>query len=293
MQAVTTLTPSVSTSKPLDAESLDEGNAVDKPMSNAPSTTEVAVDATEHFASKAAPADARSPKRARIVQSEHSEPNVKPLVINLQGTIAAGKSTQLNALREHFEHDSSVVFVDEPLNEWQQHRLLEFMYNGLDANAKNMPLGDEALDPSSFQTVALATRTARLFHALQTPGLHVVICERSPEADKHVFADATLNTTAQRNAYDLVYQKVLSMLPPITKHHFLLKLDAASAKLRIGKRARSEEQKISLEYLHMLDKGHEALLQSVGDHQTVFDGGMDRAELSKALIARIEQLKQA
>ena len=167
------------------------------------------------------------------------------------------------------------------------------MYNGLQANDKNMPLGDDVLDPSSFQTVALSTRTARLFHALQTPGVRVVICERSPEAYKHVFADATLNTTAQRNAYDLVYDKVLSMLPPIVKHHFLLKLDAASAKLRIGKRARSEEQSISLEYLGMLDKGHQALLDSAGENQTVFDGSMDRAELSKALIERIEQLKQA
>ena len=309
MDASATLTPTVASTKPMEAEPTDSADVVDKPMSNAASTDDVAAVANDKDAANQARSQAPSPKRARIQQGEHkSDPDqdksedkvehsshqaVKPLVINLQGTIAAGKSTQLNALREHFANDSTVVFVDEPLDEWQNHRLLEFMYNGLQAIEKNVPLGDEALDPSSFQTVALATRTARLFHALTTPGVRVVICERSPEADKHVFADATLKTTAQRNAYTLVYDKVLSMLPPVTKHHFLLKLDVASAKLRIGKRARAEEQTISLEYLGMLDKGHEALLESAGANQTVFDGAMDREELSKLLIDRIEQLKQA
>ena len=275
----------------------------EKPMSNVASATDVAAVAVAKVDSDGVRADAPSPKRARIEPEVDNVVNVshsnlpqsanegKKLVVSFQGTIGAGKTTQLTALREFYKNDPSVMFVDEPLDEWQEYRLLEFMYNGLEANKDAQPLGDNALDPCSFQTVALATRVARLHQALSSPKVQVVICERSPEADKYVFAEATLKTTAQRNAYKLVYDKVLSMLPPFVNHHFLLKLDPASAKLRICKRARPEEQSISLEYLAMLDKGHKSLIESVPEHHTTFDAGMDRDELSKTILVRIEALK--
>jgi len=281
----------------------DCADDAEKPMSNVASATDVAavaVVADAKVESDGARADAPSPKRARIEPEvdnvshsnlPQSAKEGKKLVISFQGTIGAGKTTQLTALREFYKNDPSVMFVDEPLDEWQEYRLLEFMYNGLEANENAQPLGDNALDPCSFQTVALATRVARLHQALSSPEVDVVICERSPEADKYVFAEATLKTTAQRNAYKLVYDKVLSMLPPFVNHHFLLKLDPASAKSRICKRARPEEQSISLDYLAMLDKGHESLIESVPEHHTTFDAGMDRGELSKTILARIEALK--
>lgn len=232
-------------------------------------------------------------KRARISGDDQvcALENSTPIVINLQGTIAAGKSTQLAALREHYKHDETVAFVDEPLDLWQKYDLLKFMYNGLEANNNNQPLGDEALDPCSFQTVALATRTASLHKVLMDPKVRVVICERSPEADKYVFATTTLKTTAQRNAYELVYDKVLSMLPPTKTHHFVLQLDPSVAKKRILSRNRTEELNISLEYLETLDQGHHTLMDSTLYASYMFEANVEPQQLTCNLIERIDFLK--
>lgn len=61
-----------------------------------------------------------------------------PLLITIEGTIGAGKSTVMRALREQYAGNAAVTFVDEPVDAWIGARtetgdsvnLLDAMYRG-------------------------------------------------------------------------------------------------------------------------------------------------------------------
>lgn len=219
-----------------------------------------------------------------------AKPSCAPiLLVTLQGTIAAGKSTQMAALRAHFAKDSSVSFVDEPLAEWEDYGVLKAMYKGMQCAKDGTPLDDDALDPVAFQTVAALTRSAGLFKAFNDPNVKLVISERDTYSDKYVFAGATLTTTAQKQAYELVFKSITSMFPSnLVRHHLILKLDPSTALERIKTRGREAETGVTQEYLTMLEQGHDNLQKD--EDATVFDGNLSPDTLTAKLVESINQL---
>ena len=41
-------------------------------------------------------------------------------IISIEGNIGSGKSTLLSNLRQHYENNSNVVFLKEPVDEWEK-----------------------------------------------------------------------------------------------------------------------------------------------------------------------------
>ena len=70
------------------------------------------------------------------------------------------------------------MFVDEPVQLWEQHGLLSAMYSGM-------------LSRVAFQQAALVTRGAALQKALAT-GAKLIITERSVVSDRACFAKVNL-----------------------------------------------------------------------------------------------------
>ena len=115
-----------------------------------------------------------------------------PFVLSLEGNIGAGKSTVLAALRQRFASHPNVVFVAEPVAEWEQAGLLAAMYSG-------------ALSHVAFQMTAMATRYSDLSRALATPGVSLLVAERSLASDRRIFAQTHLRgieATAYETAAD-------------------------------------------------------------------------------------------
>ena len=53
--------------------------------------------------------------------------NTMPLLLAIEGNIGIARSTLLNKLKQHYRNDSSVVFVDEPVDTWEEKGLLAEM----------------------------------------------------------------------------------------------------------------------------------------------------------------------
>ena len=107
----------------------------------------------------------------------------KRTLISLEGNIGAGKSTLLEHLEKHFATNEEYVFLREPVHLWEHIR---------DKNGNTM-LSKFYSDPVkyafSFQIMAYTTRLHELKRIVrENPKCKVIICERSLEADKHIFA---------------------------------------------------------------------------------------------------------
>ena len=183
-------------------------------------------------------------------------------VIAIEGNIGVGKSTFLERLRAEFADDARVVFVAEPVAEWESVRdekgrgVLECYYR------------DKNRYAFSFQMLAYISRLSALRAALAARPA-VVVMERSLETDRRVFA-AMLHDDGhigqlEMSIYLKWYDAFMADLPP-TKHVYL-RCDPATAAARAKRRARAGEC-VPLAYLRACHDYHERWLMS-GDARCV------------------------
>lgn len=187
-----------------------------------------------------------------------------PRLLCVEGGIGVGKSTALYALRQLFDDDDSVVFVDEPVAAWERVGLLPALYSG-------------EVSRATFQLTALGSRFGPLQRAVRRPGTRLVICERSPYTDYHVFAKCNLAAgSVDRRAYELVYSELLRCLPPNLQATFVyLKAPADLLAQRIERRGREAEtrrwgngaQPLPLSYLAALECAHDAYFEGLQAQQ--------------------------
>ena len=216
------------------------------------------------------------------------------IVINLQGTIAAGKSTQMNLLRKRYENDSTVAFVDEPLDLWVQHGLLEAYYKTQNSLKLFTGVGfHNSFFPATFQLVALITRARLFVEAIKPPHIKLVFAERSMHADLHVFANANLEGDANKAAYQLVYDSLQALIPSTCHHHFFLHIDTANAMSRIRTRGRKGEDLIDLKYMQDLDDGHTKMAKAYESETHTFDATQDPNALHDEIVAHVEDLRRS
>lgn len=223
---------------------------------------------------------------ASTVLAEHMPPIH---VVEIDGTIGSGKSTQLDALRKHFADDERVCFCDEPLVDWEKYGLLTAFYKGksyMDAN-KGM-LSQELLSPAAFQLVALFTRMSNLLKTCnQTPRPKVIFCERSTSADKYAFAANLLAEGANADAYELCYESSHGMLPSnIVKHKILLDVAVDCAISRIALRNRECEKNIDVGYMKSIESGHTAMMEHTDSSRAhIIDGSQDVDAVRKQIMS--------
>ena len=125
-------------------------------------------------------------------------------MLSLEGSIGAGKSTMLTSLRKQLADEPGVVFVEEQVERWEEAGLLQAMYDG-------------SLSKAVFQQVALMSLAAGLFKALQTPGVRLVVSERSPHSNA-IFAQVNLGGI-EMMAYQVTLAQLLDALPADMERH--------------------------------------------------------------------------
>ena len=110
------------------------------------------------------------------------QPMEQPVkLITVEGSIGIGKSTLLLRLKDRLAHDPSVVFVEERVSDWVHHGFLQRVYS-------------EPAVRLAFQQMALTCLICDLRRALSsTPAPRLIIMERSPFGNYHVFAKANLD----------------------------------------------------------------------------------------------------
>jgi deoxyadenosine/deoxycytidine kinase len=188
-----------------------------------------------------------------------------PLIVSIEGNIGAGKSTFLEKLRENLgEGDSNleVVFMQEPVDVWQT--ITD--KSGEDILTKYY--ADPAKYAFSFQIMAYSTRLAMFKKAVREhPNCDVILCERSLEADRNIFAKMLRD---EGNIEDIMYQ-IYDRLYADTAQDYLADgiVYMATPPMvcydRIQQRNRKGESEIAMPYLMNCHAYHTAWLSNQTD----------------------------
>ena len=177
-------------------------------------------------------------------------------ILSIEGNIGAGKSTLLDQLKKE-SFGRKVVFMQEPVDQWST----------ICNESGDTILSCFYQDPSKyafvFQVMAFTSRLAAFKRLVkENPDCELIVCERSLEADRNIFAQMMRD---QGSMEPMVYQ-VYEMLYETTASEFpvsnIVYLDASpkTCLQRIAKRGRAGELSIGLDYLETCKAYYDAWL---------------------------------
>ncbi len=198
------------------------------------------------------------------------------MIISVEGNIGSGKSTILDILREkHFDNDN-IIFVDEPVSEWNlikdgDKTILELFYQDKDKYS------------FTFQIMAYITRLRKLLEAVENNPNKIIICERSIYTDKYVFAKMLYQQGYINEIEWQTYNYWFDTFKQKTKLDSVIYIntDPDICFERIKKRNRTGESNIPIEYLEHCHNLHQEWLtnDSLGDLKIIqFDGNVELEE---------------
>jgi deoxyadenosine/deoxycytidine kinase len=181
-------------------------------------------------------------------------------IISIEGNIGSGKTTGKEKLRQYIVQkknvDSSVIFVDEPTDEWQTIQddkgvpILVNLYSDLKRFAFR------------FQMMAYISRLKKLRDAAKNPNVKIIITERCLITDAHVFAkmlyDSKHIEEDEYQIYTRWFDEFAKEVEPSCIVYFKASTDVCMN--RIKKRSRPGEQEIQYDYLDKCNKYHDQWL---------------------------------
>jgi len=182
----------------------------------------------------------------------------KPILVSIEGNIGSGKTTILSKLESKFQNDPTVVFLREPLDVWEAVKDRETGENILEKFYANP--GKYAFP---FQVMAYSSRLSMIRNAIKNnPYCKVIVCERSLDADKNIFAKMLHDDGKIDDMCYQIYEKFYSEFSDDIYLDGLVYIDADAevCKQRVEMRNRQGEDGISLEYLQKCKDYHDEWL---------------------------------
>jgi deoxyadenosine/deoxycytidine kinase len=199
-------------------------------------------------------------------------------IISIEGNIGSGKSTLLEHLKEHFRNNKNIIFLREPVDDWETikdingNTMLQIFY----ANQEKYSF--------AFQMMAYISRLAILRDAIRSNqdknSPILIITERSLYTDKYVFAKMLYDQTKIEDVNFQIYNKWFNEFAndyPINDVIYV-NTEPINCYDRIHKRARPGEEIIPLDYLSECHKYHETFLKTIDGmecNKLELDGNVD------------------
>jgi deoxyguanosine kinase len=211
-------------------------------------------------------------------------------IVSIEGNIGSGKSTLLETLKSIFKENSNVLFLREPVDEWEKikdkdgNTMLQKFY----ANQQEYSF--------AFQMMAYISRLTILRETVRDimnkvslnqdknendkNEKYIIITERSLYTDKFVFAKMLYD---QGKIEDVMYQIYLNWFDEFAKDFpvndvIYVNTNPVKCYERIHKRARIGEEVIPLAYLTACHEYHNAFLDEntgIKATQLVLNGNQD------------------
>lgn len=177
-------------------------------------------------------------------------------IITIEGNIGSGKTTLLNHLKEQFKENPNVLFLREPVDEWESIK---------DAEGTSMLqkfYADQEKYSFPFQMMAYISRLALLKEAIKNHPGAIIITERSLYTDKFVFAKMLYDMKKIEDVSYQIYMKWFDTFAQECPIHrcVYVKTDPDVCYRRIIKRSRTGEEAIPLEYLKSCDEYHKSMI---------------------------------
>ena len=179
------------------------------------------------------------------------------LLISIEGNIGAGKSTIINQLiKENL--DPQIIILQEAVDMWESVKhegetMLQKFYNDQDKYA------------FAFQIMAFTTRLKLIKDTInQNPDAKIILCERSLEADREIFAkmlnkDGVIEPILYQ-IYEMYFQDSVDTMYQLSGMIYLNTPPDVCSK-RIVKRNRDGESNIPLSYLIKCDNYHKLWME--------------------------------
>jgi len=201
------------------------------------------------------------------------------IILTVQGNIAAGKSTFVENLRQQYEGNHSVCFLQEPVDEWS---------TIIDEEGKNMLAlfyGNQERYAFSFQMMAYISRLALLKRALEK-GYDIIITERSLETDRQIFAKMLYDDGKIASVEYQIYLKWFDEFKRDfpEENVIYVKTTPEISATRVAKRGR-EGEVIPLEYLQKCHEYHETWIKTIPENNLcIIDGDIDTTIFPDAIV---------
>ena len=181
-------------------------------------------------------------------------------IVSIEGNIGSGKTTGKEKLKEYIAQkksaDSTVVFVDEPTDEWQtiqDENGVPILVN-LYADLKRFAF--------RFQMMAYISRLKKLRDARRNPNVKIIITERCLITDAHVFAKMLYDSKhIEQDEYQIYtrwFDEFAKEVEPSCIVYFKASTDVCMT--RITRRSRAGEQDMHRDYLDKCNNYHDQWL---------------------------------
>jgi deoxyadenosine/deoxycytidine kinase len=212
-------------------------------------------------------------------------------IISIDGNIGSGKSTLMGKLKTYFSNNTNVVFLKEPVDEWETitdengTTILEKFY------------GDSTKYGFSFQIMAYISRLDVIRKEIKKNPNAIFISERSLFTDKLVFAKMLFDSGNIELVNYKIYLKWFDTFAedfPVSKVIYV-NTDPEICHERIIKRSRTGESNIPLDYLQNCHKYHNNMLDTNSEdcickEQLVLNGNIDIYENKEQISEWIDQI---
>jgi deoxyadenosine/deoxycytidine kinase len=217
------------------------------------------------------------------------------LVITIEGNIGSGKTTLLTHLKEQHKDNSNVVFLREPVDEWESIKDAE----GISMLQKFY--ADQEKYSFPFQMMAYISRLALLKEAMKNHPGAIIITERSLYTDKFVFAKMLHDMKKIEDVNYQIYTKWFDTFAQECPIHrcVYVKTDPEICHERIMKRSRTGEDGIPLDYLTSCDAYHKSMIFKIlpmfersSEDVIVLDGNIDIYSNPTELTNWIERISK-
>lgn len=204
----------------------------------------------------------------RVPTPDNLKCNVKANILSIEGNIGSGKSTLMEELKKVYENNPNIVFLKEPVDEWN---------NICDKDGNTMLskfYADQKKYSFSFQMMAYISRLAVIKNSVQNNPNCVFISERCLYTDKHVFAKMLFN---QGKIEDVDYQIYNKWFDTFTDEFNInnivyIKTNPDICKDRINQRSREGEDSIPIEYLSDCHEYHNNMMEEMKCDIMVLNG---------------------
>jgi deoxyadenosine/deoxycytidine kinase len=215
--------------------------------------------------------------------------NIK--IISIDGNIGSGKSTLMGKLKSYFSNNKNVVFLKEPVDEWETitdengSTILEKFY------------GDSSKYGFSFQIMAYISRLDVIRKEIKKNPNAIFISERSLFTDKLVFAKMLFDSGNIELVNYKIYLKWFDTFAedfPVSKVIYV-NTNPEICHQRIIKRSRTGESNIPLDYLQNCHKYHNNMLDKNSEDcickdQLILNGNIDIYENKEQINEWIDQI---
>jgi deoxyadenosine/deoxycytidine kinase len=252
--------------------------------------------------------------------------NIK--IVSIEGNIGSGKSTLLENLRKYYGNNSHIIFLKEPVDDWEKiqdkqgNTILKKFY--ADQEKYSFPfqmmayisrlkiLRDTFLQietekntliQNAFENMLDYHKNKNTDTDIKKPDkfelpTYILITERSLYTDKHVFAKMLFE---QGKIEDVCYQIYLNWFEEFAKDYPInysvyVKTNPENCYKRVHKRARHGEELIPLSYLQECHNYHEVFLdetRGIKTNKIILDGNIDIYENKQVIEQWLDTINNA